>query len=273
MKTSPLFIASMVFAASAGMIFAQDVLAVASAAKVDLDASIGSEKSENQKWNFKVGAGYNVSRGNNESEAYSGNFEAARSYKSADIRATLDGAYAEQTTEETVDGVSVSKDDCTESNVKGKLELKYLFNDNFIYSDFSALNDDVAGVDYRFVESLGVGRYIVRSDELSISGQLGLAYVQEKLTETDNYLGVRAAERVDWKPVFAEGVSFYEAVEGIMDIDETDKYLINGEAGIDIPVFANLSVTFKVVYAYNSLPADDKEKADTQCVTQLTYRF
>ncbi len=284
MKKFPFLLSAALIGVSANLALGQNALAVASGVKVGVGDNIGS--ADKQEWAFKISAGYDVKTGNSETEAYNGHFEAVRSYSSADFRFEIDGAYAEQTTEETIvetvlndDGSTterertVKSDDRTAGNVKGKIEFKYLLDDNFIYTDVSALHDAEADLNYRFMESIGLGRYLIKEDELTLSMQLGLAYVQEDLGESDNYLGYRVAERLDWKPDFADGVSFYESGEAILDSDDTDRYLANVEAGIDIPVFANLSVTFKAVYNYNSEPATDKESADTQFITQLSYRF
>jgi hypothetical protein len=87
------------------------------------------------------------------------------------------------------------------------------------------------------------------------------------------HLAYRLAERADWVPDFAEGVSFFEAADFLQDFDESDRWFCNLEAGVDIPMFAGLSLTPKGTVNYNHLPAAGKEKTDRSVVAQVGYNF
>ena len=83
----------------------------------------------------------------------------------------------------------------------------------------------------------------------------------------------RVAERADYVPVWAEGVSFYEQASVLADFDESDRWTADFEAGIDIPMFAGLSTTLKAVVAHNHMPAEGKEKTDRRLLAQVGYNF
>lgn len=259
-----------VLALCAGTVFAQDALTVASGLKVDVGTDIGVEDPDLQIWKFKIGAGFDMHGGNTESDGYNGHFEVVKDGARFNFRFTADGAYGLQ---ETALEDGTKKDERTSANANGVSNFKFLIDKSFLFTDFSASHDDVADLRYRLIESFGIGRFLIKEDELKISLQTGLACVQEELDAKDEYLGARIAERIDWIPSFADKVVFFETVEGILDFDDTDHYLINGETGVEIPLFENLSIDFKYVLNYNSSPADGKESCDRQCVAQLSYRF
>ena len=174
---------------------------------------------------------------------------------------------------------SNKRDERTVGNAKAEVNVKEKLADwsvaPFVYGDVSAEHDGVAGIKYRTIESAGFGFFLVDTDALKFSVEAGLAYVQEKLDglDDDDYLAYRLAERADWVPDFAEGVSFFEAADFLQDFDESDRYFWNLEAGVDVPMFAGLSLTVKGTVNYNHLPAAGKEKPDRALVAQVGYNF
>ena len=180
---------------------------------------------------------------------------------------TTDGAW-EQTK---VDG----KDCDTESNVKSELNVKRRLGGFFVYGHVAAAHDGVAGVKYRVAEGAGIGTFLADTETFKFSVEAGLSYVQEKLdgAASDDYLAWRLAERADWTPDFANGVSFFEAADILADFDESDRWNANAEAGVDIPMFAGLSTTLKGSLVHNHMPAEGKEKTDRRLTAQIGWNF
>ena len=259
---------------SSAAVFAADAIEQASATAGAIAAGITEDDAKlTADWQGKVALGLDSASGNTEKDAASAHAEAKKLRGETVVIATLDGAW-EETEVSDADGAN-TRDERTKGNVKGEVNAKERFDGFFVYGDIAAEHDGVAGIKYRFVESLGLGTYLVDTDTLKFSIEAGLAEVQEKLdgADSDDYTAYRLAERADWVPTFAEGVSFFEKADFLADFDDSDHYFANVEAGIDIPMFAGLSVTLKGVVNYNHLPAAGKEKTDRSLVAQIGYNF
>ena len=219
------------------------------------------------EWQGKVAAGFDTASGNTDKDAASVHLEAKKLQGDWVVIAAADGVW-EQTE---VDG----EDHDTESNAKAGVNVKRRLGGYFVYGDLSGEHDGIAGVKYRFAESVGLGTFLVDEDTLKFSVEAGIAYVQEELdgSESDDYLAWRLAERADWVPVWAEGVSFYEQASVLADFDESDRWTGGFEAGVDIPMFAGLSTTRKAVVEHNHMPAEGKEKTDRRLAAQVGYNF
>ena len=229
----PAFALAAAFAAAPAL---ADALESAAATAAGVAAGISEDDAKlTETWQGKLAAGLDVKSGNTEKTGYNGHAEAKKLHGDTIVVATLDGAWEE--TEVTDSDGTNKRDERTVGNAKGEVNVK---------------------------EKLA---------ELSV--EAGLAYVQEELDglESDDYLAYRLAERADWVPDFAEGVSFFEAADFLQDFDESDRYFCNFEAGMDVPMFAGLSLTLKGTVNYNHLPAAGKEKTDRSVVAQVGYNF
>lgn len=259
---------------AASTVFAADALETASATAEGIAAGISEDEAKlGDEWQGKVAFGGETSSGNTEKDAFNGHAEAKKLQGEYVVIATVDGAW-EETEVSDADG-SNTRDSRTKGEVKGEVNAKRRFEGFFLYGDLAAEHNGVAGIKYRFIESLGLGTFLVDTDTLKFSVEAGIAEVQEELDglDSDDYTAYRLAERADWIPEFAEGVSFYEKADYLADFDDSDRYFANFEAGIDIPMFAGLSTTLKGVVNYNHLPAPGKEKTDRSVIVQIGYNF
>ena len=261
-------IPAMVAISAAASLFAADALETVAATADALAEGISEDDAKlTNEWQGKVAFGLESTSGNTDKDSCSGHAEARKLHGQTVVIATLDGAWEE--TE--VDG----EDERTKSDVKGEINLKQRFDGFFVYGNLSGEHDHLAGIKYRFTESLGLGTYLIDTDELKFSVEAGIAEVEEKLqgADSDEYTAYRLAERADWIPGFAEGVSFYEKADFLSDFDDSDHYFANAEAGVDIPMFAGISLTVKGYVEYNHQPAEGFEKSDRGVVVQVGYNF
>lgn len=276
-QTTIAFLAALLAASSATSAFAAKGKALGQA-KATADA-IAAELSEDdlaagKAWAGKIGAGFETRGGNTEKDAASFHAEARKLEGQWVVLAAFD--YAWERVEETAEDGTKSEEDTVDS-LKGTVDLKRRLPGCFLFADFSGERDRIADLNYRFVESLGLGTYLLDRDTVKFTVQAGLAYVQEEYDGTDgaseDYLAYRAAERLDWVPTWAEGVSFFESAEYLQSFEESDDYLASAEAGVDIPMFMGLSLTVKGVVDYDNTPAAGKERCDRQVAAQVSYNF
>ena len=226
-------------------------------------------------WETKLSAGLETYGGNTDKDAANGRIETQKSDGDTVVIASLEGAWEQQeTTYVREDGSTYEDDERTVGNAKFDVNVKERFNGFFVYGNVNGKHDGMSYLKYRFVESLGLGTYLVDEDTLKFSVEGGFAYVQEKIgSEKDDYPALRFAERADWKPAWAEGVSFYETAALLWDMDDTDHYLVAAEAGADVPLAGSFSLVLKAAVDYNSDPGEGVEKTDRKVIAQLAYTF
>lgn len=140
------------------------------------------------------------------------------------------------------------------------------------YVDASAFRDEVADIDYRIMVGPGVAWDVYKSDTLGVRLELGIAPLWEKTDgETENYTVLRFGERIE--KTFASGAKIWEEAEYLPAIDDSDKYLINAEAGVESPLNDKLSLRVVLKDKYNSLPADDHEKNDLSLIVGVRVKL
>ena len=262
---------SLVAALAAASAFG-DAMSDATATAVDLAEKIPDATAG---WETKMSAGLETYGGNTDKDAVNGRIETQKSDGDTVVIASLEGAWEQQ--EQTYvreDGSTYEDDERTVGNAKFDVNVKERFDGFFVYGDVNGKHDGMSDLKYRFVESLGLGTYLVDEDALKFSVEGGFAYVQEKIgPEKDDYPALRFAERIDWKPDWAEGVSLYETAAILWDMDDTDHYLVAAEAGADVPLAGSFSLVLKAGVDYNSDPGAGVDKTDRKVLAQLAYTF
>lgn len=141
------------------------------------------------------------------------------------------------------------------------------------YVSASAFRDEIADLDYRFMVGPGIAWDVYKSDTLGIALELGVSPTWEKTSdgETEYYTMLRVAERIE--KTFSKGAKIWEEAEYLPALDESDKYLVNAELGVESPLNDRLSLRIVLKDKYNSLPADDNEKNDVSLVVGVRVKL
>lgn len=266
---APLAVA--VFAAVARADVSSDILS-----KVETDAnSIGrklaadddsADDSEN-----KIALGSALSSGNTESGGATAMFEARQKFGKAELRAAFDAAYEEQRLRESETGRRY--DERTKGNSKATAHVERRLSGYYAFAAAAGMNDDVSKVRFRAVETGGVGTYLCDERGVSASVEIGPAAIQQKLADDrDSFHGVRAAERLEWKP---EGKSMrvWQGVEAIWDAPDPGRAIYSGHLGAEAPLAGGFSLLAKASADYDTEPAEGAEKADCKFSAMLAYTF
>lgn len=231
------------------------------------------EQAIGREWAGKVGFGFNAQGGNTTQSGVSGVAEAKKLEGQYVVIASAEGGWEEK---RVTDADGSERDERTVGFAEAGANVKRRFEEGFfLYGDLSGRNDDIAGVKYRFAESVGLGTFLVDEEGLKFSVEAGLAEVQEKLegSSSDEYTAVRLAERADWIPEWGENVSFFESAEWLCDVDDSDHWFAKAEAGIDIPMALDLSLGLKAGLEHENQPAAGKEKTDRRVTAQIGWTF
>ncbi len=171
-------------------------------------------------------------------------------------------------TETAEDGTTTTSKDEQTTAKNGQVYGKMLFTiaDPFsAYLNASVFADEVADVDYRAIVGAGLAVDLYKSDTATLRIEIGVAPMWEKIADESEYYTMgRVAEIAEY--YFAGGAKFWESCEYMPAFNDSDKYLINAEVGIESPLNDLLSLRVSVKDRYNSLPGDDHEKNDV-CAT------
>lgn len=260
------------------------LLAAAAVTLHAIDADIVSSVSENAKgisedingdplegpseWETKVSAGMTSKTGNTDNENLFGGIETAKLAGDTLLRAYVDGLYE---TTETVDEDGNRLSERTVGNAKAAANVKERFDSFFLFADASIFHDDMAGVRYRAIESVGIGVFLVETDDVKFSIESGLAYIHERAPEWDDYLGQRFAERLDWK--VDDTFRLWETAEAIPEFADPENVLASLEVGVESAINNILSLAVKLKMEYDSDPSEGIERTDRAFTTQITYTF
>ncbi len=216
------------------------------------------------QWEKSVAFGFNLARGNTDTSLINLNAKAMRDFESNVYRFELDGNYGEDKEKERTGG-----DKKTQENVKALAEYKRLLTDRFFVGMGGAfLYDDIALIDYRVTLNPAVGYYLLKDDEVKLSVEAGPSYIFEEVNnEKDDYLAPRAAERFEY--VISKTSKVFQSAEVLIDVDDSDNYIVNSEAGIKAAINSNLSLVISAKDSYDNQPALDREKNDLAVITGL----
>ncbi len=232
-------------------------------------ANVAKINPEKVKWTGVVSAGATMVRGNTENNSASVGVEAAR--RTENDRITLGAGYyfAEQRDNATGDH-STSADNWF---LKGQYD--YFFTEKFYgYGNLKYEKDRIANLDMRVTPGVGVGYQWIEQADLNFSTEAGLAYVHEEYTDPDDtrdFMAGRLAYHVDKS--FNDHVKGFHNLEYIPSFEDAATFLANTDVGLRAAMTARLSLEAKAQLAYNSQPAEGRDKKDTRYILGVGWNF
>jgi putative salt-induced outer membrane protein YdiY len=232
-------------------------------------ASIDQINPEKPRWKGAVVAGATFARGNTKSDNANVSFDATR--RGENDRITLGGGYifASQRDNSTGDK-STSAD---EWFLGGKYD--YFFTEKFYgYGNVKYEKDRISDLDRRISPGVGVGYQWVERKDLSFFTEGGGSYIYEKYTdpdETRTYMAARLAYQLEM--AFNDYVSAFHNLEYLPSLERADTFLVNTDVGLRAKMTERLILEAKSQLAYNSKPAEDREKKDFRHLLGVGWTF
>ena len=219
------------------------------------------EKKDPEAWGRSIYFGFDLEDGNNDSTLLSLGTKAEREKDSNIWRFELGTKYGEVEDSETIDETT------------GLAEYKRLLTERFYVGlGVDYLRDDISLVDYRVTNYLPVGYFLIKNDQLRFNVEAGPSYVFEEVDKIeDDYFAPRVGERLEWK--ISETSKIFEEAYCVFDINDSDNYIIEAEAGIEAAIAASLSLIVSFKDQYDNVPAKGLKKNDLQLLTSLAYNF
>jgi putative salt-induced outer membrane protein YdiY len=233
-------------------------LAFALVAALVADASAA----KGRVWKRRVEAGIHVTAGNSETSRQRVEVAVEGKGTNWSSEASLRGAFGESDGDKDQEKVEARARAARDLSPRtyGSLTLDYLY-------------DGIADVQYRVVTSPAFGWYLLREETQSLKGEAGPAWIAErKGDEQESYAALRLAEAYEGQ--LTENARLRQGIEYLPDLrDAGGRYLLKASVELDSALDANLGLVVRLESAYDSQPADDKEKQDTTFSTSLKVTF
>lgn len=181
------------------------------------------------------------------------------------MRAGLDGNYGEAR----VGGAR----ETTVENARAFVNVrKTLSERTFAYADATVLHDDIARIAYRATLGPGGGVYWIKNDSTSLSAEVGLSYIWEKVAGTrHDFVALRLAE--SFTRSLSPTARLWQSLEALPQIEDFSHYLLKAEIGIEAAINSRLSLRIAIQDQYDSDPAPDTKKNDVSLVAGISVRW
>jgi len=225
---------------------------------------------EVKNWDNNAAFGMTLTNGN--SNTFSGNITVTSERKkpSNEIRLGVEANYGETEVEGT-GGEKIT--DTNVQNARGWGDYKWLLDErNYIYVNGVLSQDEIADIDYRIYVGPGVGRYIIKNDNSSLSVEGGVSYIKEKLGGLEDERAVlRLYERCEHR--LSATSKIWQYLEYLPAFEDFSNYLLNGEIGIEAAINSHMNLRLVAQDKYNSMPAVGKEKNDFTLIAGIGIKF
>lgn len=217
------------------------------------------------KWTGNVFAGYNMQSGNTKKAA--GNISAAASRKVENGELSLKGDISYSESNKMMDGQ------------KWDAQARYAldFGENNSWYNFYQLNVDhdyFADIDYRITPSAGLGKHIIKSEDLVWDADAGIGYriTKHRTTDETDDDPTAVAHTYVKKTVF-EKAAFSEDLTVYPGLTSNAGVVMRSETAFTNPLSERFDLQLKYIVDLNTEPGPDKKKTDTQLIAGLNYKF
>lgn len=155
-------------------------------------------------------------------------------------------------------GAIYGKTDGTETSNLWRASLRgdYGLGGNMaLYARTAFDRNKFAGVKSRFAEGLGLVVKLQATDinQLNVEGGFELTQQDNLDGTSDSFSSLRAAST--WKHMFSANAYFFQGVEFLPNLDESDDYRINSETTIVAPLSSHVAMKASYQVRFDNLPS------------------
>ena len=147
------------------------------------------------------------------------------------------------------DGVETSK------LVRSGLRADYSLTDHFALYALTAYDrNKFAGIKARYAEGLGgVAKILATAvDQFNVEAGYQLTQQQNLIGPTHNFSALRVAS--NWKRSFTKASYFFEGVEYLADLQDSQDYRVNSETNVVAPLSSHVGMKFSYVVRFANEP-------------------
>ncbi len=232
-------------------------------------ASTAKLNPEPVQWKGQLLAGARFDRGNTVGDSFNSNLDAVR--RSEMDRITLGAGYA---AEEAQDSDQLGKH-ASKSKMFGSAQYDYFFEPKLYgYVNARGDKDRFADLNLRFTTGVGAGYQWVETDTLKFNTEAGISWVSENYhgeTPDNDYAAARVAWNLDWVPY--SGLTFFQYTRWYPSLQQLSDHLIETNTGLRYKLWGDFFGESRVVWTWDTTPAEGKKHADLSYILGLGYGF
>lgn len=226
----------------------------------------GDEATLWSNWSGDVFIGYNMSSGNTDKAAGSIKAQALKKFEKSQF--LLKGSLLYSESNKMMDG--------QKWDILTKFSHDFGQDDNWFSTTQVLVDHDYfSDIDYRITPSSGLGYHIAKSNSWIWDVDAGLGYRISRHrvnTAADDealtaIVHTFAKKQILEKAFLAEDFTVYPGLKSDSGV------LVRSETAFTNSLTTNLDLELKYILDYNSQPAADKKKTDTQIIAGLKYKF
>jgi putative salt-induced outer membrane protein YdiY len=215
-------------------------------------------------WSFELAGSISGKTGNTDQVGAGAKFTAIRKAEKDTLKNYLEYLYAKENGE------------VSSEQLLGGIDYEHLLNElHSLYARLDGEYDRVEGVDFRGIGAAGYGYYFLKEDEQTLRGRVGLNYRYEARDGGDNedLIGFELGLAHWWK--INDRMTNTNEITWIPAFEDVSKYLLRHESKVDIALNekADWKLSLGIKNDYNSDPAPDKRKIDTEYFARIVYAW
>lgn len=213
-------------------------------------------------WKGHANLGGAVTQGNTDTSAV--RFDAEAIARSKTNRFTL-GGYVNRAENNNVD---------TEFNSKGYIQYDHFLSKQwYLYANGSLEHDRFRDIKLRSSAGVGSGYQIYEQEDLNLSIEGGLNYVNTDFDEAEdeNYASARWALKYD--QLIFQQVKLFHRHEVLVSLEDTKNTLVFTQTGLRVPIAKNLNASTQLNVDYAGQPAEGRKSVDKALLFSVGYNW
>lgn len=214
-------------------------------------------------WKQEVSLGYTQKTGNTQSTELISNYEGLRKTDYSEL--TIKAGVLYSSVNKKMDG----------QKYNGSLRYAPELGDTdwFGFGKIEVEHDRFAGIDYRYVPSIGAGYWIAREEGWIASGEVGVGHEYVKYTNGSDDDNVVLIPRFYAEKAVLEKAKISEELIFYPNLEDVKKYRLRSETRFTNALSESLSLRLSFIDEFNTNPLGESKKNDTQLVLSLVYGF
>lgn len=212
-------------------------------------------------WENSFNLGYNKTQGNSDTSLLNMKIISVYDQDKNNFRLEADHSFGDNDSETNVDT----------SNALA--EYKRILNEKLYSAIGSKYNrNEISDVKYRVTINPALGYFLYKDNPGFFNVEAGPSYLFEEVGDvSDDYLGVRFAERFEYK--LSDTAKIFHNAEIIGSTEDSDNYIVQGEVGIETKIIEGFNLIFTLRDVFDNQPAEDKKKNDLMMLTSFGVSF
>jgi len=217
---------------------------------------------EDRPWEFSLGLSYLATSGNSDSQN-----RRSRPFLQAEARPwglEVNGSYLN------AEANGIDTADRTALGVRGTRTISEQWG---VFVGASALRDEFAGLDSRYVVDGGVSYKAIANDTHTLTFDLGVAWNSENFVDgasTDYMSGLAG---LAYTRKLSETATLAEKLVFMPSFEESDDWRLSSDLSLEAAISAKLAVKLGFLYLYDNVPVAGFKKTDTKSSASLVIKL